>query len=101
MLKALNGKSAADVTKATTALPKPLRNVVHTITADNGKEFAYNERISKALSADVYFAHPYSSWSGLNVNTNGLLRQYFPKNTDLKKVAQIAVRIAVRLEIKH
>ena len=93
----VNSKSATGVTQATIALLKPFEDVVHTITADNGKEFAYHEEISKALSADVYFAHPYSSWErGLNENTNGLLRQYFPKNTDFKKVEQIEVRRAVR-----
>ena len=93
----VNSKSAADVTQATIALLKPFEDVVHTITADNGKEFAYHEQISKALSTKVYFAHPYSSWErGLNENTNGLLRQYFPKNTDFKKVAQIEVRRALR-----
>ena len=93
----VDSKSAADVNRATIALLKPLKGVAHTITADNGKEFAYHEKISKALSADGYFAHPYSSWErGLNENTNGLLRQYFPKVTDLKKVEQIAVKRAVR-----
>ncbi|MFT7562193.1 MAG: IS30 family transposase [Flavobacteriales bacterium] len=93
----VNSKSAADVTKATIALLKPFKDVVHTITADNGKEFAYHEEISKALLADVYFAHPYSSWErGLNENTNGLLRQYFPKATDLKLVMQHEVNRAVR-----
>lgn len=93
----VNSKSAADVTQATIALLKPFEDVVHTITADNGKEFAYHEQISKALSTKVYFAHPYSSWErGLNENTNGLLRQYFPKNTDFKKVEQIEVRRALR-----
>ena len=93
----VNRKSAADVTQATIALLRPLKDVVHTITADNGKEFAYHEKIGSALSADVYFAHPYSSWErGLNENTNGLLRQYFPKDTDLQEVTQQAVRRAVR-----
>lgn len=93
----VNSKSAADVTQATIALLRPLKDIVHTITADNGKEFAYHEKISSALSADIYFSHPYSSWErGLNENTNGLLRQYFPKNTDLKKVTQMEVRKAVR-----
>lgn len=92
----VNSKSAADVTQATIALLRPFKDVVHTITADNGKEFAYHEKISKALSADVYFAHPYSSWErGLNENTNGLLRQYFPKDTDFKEVTQREVRRAV------
>jgi IS30 family transposase len=93
----VNSKSAADVTKATISLLKPFMDVVHTITADNGKEFSYHEKISKELSADVYFAHPYSSWErGLNENTNGLLRQYFPKSTDFKKVNQIEVRRALK-----
>ncbi len=93
----VNSKSAADVTKATIALLRPFKDVVHTITADNGKEFAYHEKISAALSADVYFAHPYSSWErGLNENTNGLLRQYFPKDTNLREVTQLEVRRAVR-----
>ena len=93
----VNSKSAADVTLATIALLKPFKEVVHTITAHNGKEFAYHEEIGKALSADVYFAHPYSSWErGLNENTNGLLRQYFPKSTDFKKVEQKEVRLALQ-----
>ena len=92
----VNSKSAADVTQATISLLRPFRDVVYTITADNGKEFAYHEKISEELGADVYFAHPYSSWErGLNENTNGLLRQYFPKDTDLKKVMQKEVRRAV------
>ena len=75
----VDSKSAADVTRATIELLTPFQSVVHTITADNGKEFAYHDQITKALDAEVYFAHPYSSWErGLNENTNGLLRQYFP-----------------------
>jgi len=90
-------KSAATVTQATIELLKPYKDLVHTITADSGKEFAYHEQISKALKAKVYFAHPYSSWErGLNENTNGLLRQYFPKSTDFKQVTQGEVRSAVR-----
>jgi IS30 family transposase len=93
----VDNKSANDVTKATIALLTPFKDVVHTITADNGKEFAYHEEISKKLLADVYFAHPYSSWErGLNENTNGLLRQYFPKKTDLKMVTQMEVGRAVQ-----
>lgn len=59
----------------------------HTLTFDNGKEFADHEAIGKALNAAVYFAHPYHSWErGVNENTNGLIRQYFPKSTNLRKV---------------
>ncbi|MDP0588719.1 MAG: IS30 family transposase [Candidatus Endonucleobacter bathymodioli] len=57
----VDSKSVTDVTAATIALLKPIKDLAHTITTDNGKEFAYHEKISKALSADVYFAHPYSS----------------------------------------
>jgi len=55
---------------------------VHTITCDNGKEFTNHEKFSKVLNAKVYFAHPYASWErGTNENTNGLIRQYIPKDT--------------------
>jgi IS30 family transposase len=92
----VDNKSAAAVTKATISLLKPFKDVVHSITADNGKEFAYHRKISKALSADIYFAHPFSSWErGLNENTNGLLRQYFPKSTNLKLVSTAEVNKAV------
>ena len=60
---------------------------VHTITCDNGKEFTDHEDIANALGAKIYFAHPYSSWErGTNENTNGLIRQYIPKNTDFSKL---------------
>jgi len=60
---------------------------VHTITCDNGKEFTNHEEISQALGAEVYFAHTYASWErGTNENTNGLIRQYIPKDTDFRKL---------------
>ena len=63
---------------------KPHMGKVLTITADNGTEFARHEKLSEELEADVYFAHPYSSWErGVNENTNGLIRQYFPKGMEL------------------
>jgi len=53
---------------------------VHTITSDNGREFANHASIAARLEADFYFANPYHSWErGTNENTNGLVRQYFPK----------------------
>ena len=90
--KRVNSKSADVVTAATIALLAPYKGAVLTITADNGKEFAYHEQMTKALGAAVYFADPYSSWQrGLNENTNGLLRQYWPKHTDFKAVTPRAV----------
>ncbi len=56
--------------------------VRHTLTLDNGKEFAEHERLAKRLGLSVYFADPYCPWQrGTNENTNGLVRQYFPKGT--------------------
>ena len=60
---------------------------VLTLTVDNGKEFTEHQAVAKALKAKVYFADPYAAWQrGLNENTNGLIRQYFPKGTDLRQV---------------
>lgn len=90
-------KTSEEVTKATIRLLKPYKDFVHTITADNGKEFSGHEKIAKALEAEVYFAHPYSSWErALNENMNGLLRQYFPKGMNLKTVSHIDVMAAMR-----
>jgi len=90
--KRINDKSAKTVTAATIALLQPFSDAVHTITADNGKEFAYHEEMTAQLKCGVYFADPYCSWQrGLNENTNGLLRQYWPKSTDFKKVSQSSV----------
>ncbi len=61
-----------------------IKDRVHTLTSDNGTEFAAHEAVSDALQADFYFAHPYASWErGTNENTNGLIRQYFPQSYDL------------------
>jgi IS30 family transposase len=66
---------------------------VHTLTFDNGKEFAAHEEIAEALNANIYFAHPYASWErGTNENTNGLIRQYIPKGTDITKLTSEDMR---------
>lgn len=92
----VKSKRAKEVTAATLALLTPFKGLVRTITADNGKEFAYHEEIAASLECDFYFAHPYHSWErGLNENTNGLLRQYFPKSTDFKTVSAKAVERSV------
>jgi len=77
-------QSAQNVEDAIVTQLKPFASEVHTLTYDNGKEFAYHQRIGEKLDANGYFAHPYHSWErGLNENTNGLIRQYFPKGQDL------------------
>lgn len=66
-------------------LPPALRR---SITFDNGKEFAEHDQLTRRQRLDVYFADPYSSWQrGTNENTNGLLRQYFPKGTDFTRIS--------------
>jgi IS30 family transposase len=87
LIKKVETKQAEGVTAATIALLKPYSDKVSTITADNGKEFAGHETIAQTLGAQVYFAHPYASWErGLNENTNGLIRQYFPKGSSFEEI---------------
>ena len=62
---------------------------IKTITYDNGKEFAGFKELERTLGMRSYFAHPYHSWErGTNENTNGLVRQYLPKGTDLSVFSQ-------------
>ena len=89
LLRKVESKTAQAVTDAVIELMKSLPIRTHTITADNGKEFADHDRIAKKLNTDVYFAHPYSSWErGTNENTNGLIRQYFPKKRSFVTITQ-------------
>jgi len=87
VMKKVENKTAELVAAATIELLGPYKERVLTITADNGKEFAHHEKVAEALECDYYFAHPYSSWErGLNENTNGLIRQYFPKGSSFKEI---------------
>ncbi len=91
-------KTARNVSNAMIRLLRPYREKVHTLTFDNGSEFTEHERVGKALDADTYFAAPYASWErGINENTNGLLRQFFPKGTDFREVTQKEVERRVEL----
>jgi len=68
----------------------------HTITYDKGREFADHEGMARDLDARIYFAHPYASWGrGLNENTNGLIRQYFPKYRELPTVTHHEIEQAM------
>jgi transposase, IS30 family len=81
----LNGKSAKRVTKETIVALKGLPK--HSMTNDCGKEFADHKSYERKTKVKVYFCDPYSSYQrGTNENRIGLLRQYFPKKTDLSKV---------------
>jgi len=69
----------------------PRRN--HTLTVDNGKEFASHESVAETLRIKVYFADPYCAWQrGLNENTNGLIRQYVPKGSDVRSLTDRQVQ---------
>jgi len=82
-------KTAECVSDAIIKLLLPFSDRVHTMTSDNGKEFADHKNIAAQLNAKFYFAHPYASWErGLNENTNGLIRQYFPKGSDFTPITQ-------------
>ena len=60
----------------------------HTVTLDNGSENTNWKDMEEAVHASVYYAHPYHSWErGTNENTNGLIREYFPKKTDFTQVS--------------
>jgi transposase, IS30 family len=82
-------KRADSVTQALAGALLPYQEQVHTITCDNGKEFAFHQEFSTVLQAECFFAHPYQAWErGLNENTNGLIRQYLPKGTDFDTLSQ-------------
>jgi len=92
-LHKLQTKAASEVKDRTIALLAPLADRVHTITVDNGKEFVLHEETAAALQARIYFSHPYAAWErGLNENTNGLVRQYFPKKHDFTAITNREVQ---------
>ena len=96
LIQKVERKTALAVSQAMIGLLKPHQKKVYTITSDNGKEFAGHEEIASKLKADFYFAHPYSSWErGTNENTNGLIRQYFPKDRDFTTITQQEINMAM------
>lgn len=83
----LNGKNAEELAQKTIEVLFPYKEITHTITGDNGKEFAEHKIISHDLGIDFYFARPYHSWErGANENTNGLIRQYFTKGSSFESI---------------
>lgn len=92
-LALLPDKKAESVLIGTRQTLAPLKSRLHTITYDNGKEFAGHLSLSKMLKVSCYFAKPYHSWErGLNEHTNGLVRQYFPKGTPFDILTPVMVQ---------
>jgi len=88
----LPNKEALTIQKAMISALIPVKKYVKTITSDNGTEFAYHQLISDALGVPWYFADPYCSQQrGCNENQNGLIRQYFKRNTDLNLITQHSI----------
>ena len=98
-LKKCSTRKAEEVCQATIRLLKPIKAHLKTITAGNGKEFSLHEYAAQELDVDWYFADPYSAWQrGTNENTNGLIRQYIRKGSDLNDytdayIAEITQRL--------
>jgi IS30 family transposase len=92
-IRKLSGKEAIPVAKITAWALRKVKNLIHTITADNGKEFAKHEEIAQKLEINFYFCKPYHSWErGANENTNGLIRQYIPKGTEFSEVTNKQIK---------
>jgi len=97
-MKKVESKESEVVTNAIIEILNDWIPYIHTITADNGKEFAGHEMVADNLNIDYYFAHPYHSWErGSNENLNGLIRQYFPKGSDFTKIGEDDIK---RVETK-
>lgn len=95
----LKDKRAATFTSVTRAIFRGLpRKLRRTLTADNGKEFADFKTIERGLKLKVYFANPHAPWErGANENTNGLLRDWWPKGHDMRRVTNAEVARVQRM----
>lgn len=86
-MKKIESKEASIIETNTIELLQDWKPMIHTITSDNGKEFANHKSIAIRLEIDYFFAKPYASWErGANENLNGLVRQYFPKKTNFTSI---------------
>jgi len=101
LLRKVDRRTAEMVSDAMIDLLQPVAHRVHTITGDNGKEFAEHERIAQELCIDFFFAHPYAAWErGANENMNGLVRQFIPKNRVLNSVTNDELEI-IMTKLNH
>lgn len=90
LIQNTSSETRAVVIRRLQRIPRRLRR---TLTVDNGHEFSQHKKIARDTGMDIYFAHPYHSWErGTNENTNGLVREYFPKGTDFAVIQDTAIR---------
>ena len=94
ILVRLKNRTALEVRKAFARSAKKLpREMRLSMTYDQGREMAEHKRFTQATEMVVYFAHPASPWErGTNENTNGLIRDFWPKGTDLNKLSQYQIK---------
>jgi IS30 family transposase len=93
-----NLRSSTTMCVAERCLAKLPASLRRSVTFDNGSEFAEHHLLTERLGLAIYFAEPYRAWQrGANENANGLLRQYFPKGTDFKRVSRREVERVERL----
>jgi len=89
----VKSKEAKEIETVTVGVLEEFTTIMHTITSDNGKEFANHKTIATILEVDYYFAKPYHSWErGANENLNGLIRQYFPKGSDFTAITDKQIK---------
>jgi IS30 family transposase len=94
-MRYIESKQAKVIEDNTIELLEEWMPLIHTITSDNGKEFANHIKIAEELNIDYFFAKPYHSWErGANENLNGLVRQYFPKKTNFDLIQKKQVKRA-------
>jgi IS30 family transposase len=90
MIRKLSARNKEQAAAALSQLIRSLDGRVRTITLDNGTEFHDYEVVERQHGVKFYFATPYHSWErGTNENTNGLIRQYLPKGTCMKRLSQV------------
>lgn len=94
----MENKKAVTLTAQGTTAFRPIPNKMRkTLTVDNGSEFSGFKKFEKNTGIEIYFAKPYTPWQrGASENTNGLLRQYFPKGSNFKKLTEKEVKEAVK-----
>ena len=89
LIEKVENYTADAVEQAIVSVMEYLPRRHYTLTVDNGKEFSSHENVASRLKIKVYFADPYSAWQrGLNENTNGLIRQYVPKGSDIRAITK-------------